>query len=190
MTERDLPSRSAVSWSAVFAGAVTALAAGIVLTGLAAGFGFRLAVAGLASRASLEGFSPEAGAWMIAAQVLPAALGGYLAGRLRLHWQGVHGDETHFRDTAHGLLAWAVGTVAGVVLAALVLLPYADRLAGAEAAAPALSSAQAAVRAVRDAEIASQSAIFVAVGLLLAAFTSAVAAALGGLRTDEMHGKG
>ena len=42
---------------------------------------------------------------------------GYLAGRLRSRWVAVHGDEVHFRDTAHGFLAWAV---ASLVTAALL----------------------------------------------------------------------
>lgn len=37
--------------------------------------------------------------------------GGYLAGRLRTKWAGIHTDEVYFRDTAHGFLAWAVAVV-------------------------------------------------------------------------------
>ena len=49
---------------------------------------------------------------------MSAFLGGYITGRLRTRWTGVHSDEVLFRDTAHGLLAWAVATVmiAGVAL--------------------------------------------------------------------------
>jgi hypothetical protein len=49
--------------------------------------------------------------WLILTQVLASALGGYLGGRLRTKWTGVHTDEVYFRDTAHGLLVWAVGMV-------------------------------------------------------------------------------
>jgi hypothetical protein len=44
-------------------------------------------------------------------------LGGYLAGRLRTKWVNLHTDEVFFRDTAHGFLAWALGTllVAGLL---------------------------------------------------------------------------
>src|SRR3954465_10733939 len=44
-------------------------------------------------------------------QLLAPALGGYLAGRLRSRWVTVHTHEVYFRDTAHGFLAWAVGTL-------------------------------------------------------------------------------
>ncbi|KAF7958268.1 hypothetical protein AWV80_36905 [Cupriavidus sp. UYMU48A] len=44
-------------------------------------------------------------------QIFASGLGGYLAGRLRKRWVAVHGDETHFRDTAHGFLSWASATL-------------------------------------------------------------------------------
>ena len=34
-----------------------------------------------------------------------------MAGRLRTRWTGIHTDEVYFRDTAHGLLSWVVGTI-------------------------------------------------------------------------------
>jgi hypothetical protein len=49
--------------------------------------------------------------WITVVQLLAAALGGYLAGRLRTRWVSVHTDEVFFRDTAHGFLAWAVATL-------------------------------------------------------------------------------
>ena len=182
------PTHAAVSWSAVLAGAVVSVALAVLLTGLAAGFGMSLAYPGLASRASLEAFTPTLGAWMIGVQVLSVGLGGYLAGRLRSPWP-IHSDEAHFRDTAHGLLVWAASTLIGLVLAATVIGPYADHLAPTVAGGTAmgLSAAGAALRAQRDANIAAQSAFFMGVGMLLSAFIACVAAALGGLRSQEMH---
>jgi hypothetical protein len=182
--------QSAVSWSAVFAGAAAALALAIVLSGLAAGFGAKLATPWLASRGSLAAFTPLLGATAIVVQVLSAGLGGYLAGRLRAQWLNVHRHEVHFRDTAHGLIVWAVSTLAGVLLAASVLGPYAERLAAPVivAAAPAQTAAvDTAVDAEREASITAQSAFFLSFGLLLSAFTASVAAALGGIRRDEMY---
>lgn len=170
--------QSALSWSAIFAGAVTALAVAFVLTGLAAGFGMRLASPWPGAHPMLAGFNPILGAWMITVQVLSSALGGYLTGRLRTKWLNVHTHEVHFRDTAHGLLAWALSTVAGSVLVATVLAPgdIADALAGA-----------APLDVARQANIAAQFSLFMAIGLLLSAFIASVAAAIGGLRRDEMH---
>jgi hypothetical protein len=50
--------------------------------------------------------------------MISSALGGYLAGRLRNRWAGVQPTEVHFRDTAHGFLAWALASVLGAILLA------------------------------------------------------------------------
>jgi hypothetical protein len=50
--------------------------------------------------------------------MISSAIGGYLAGRLRTKWTGIHTTEVQFRDTAHGFLAWAVASVIGAVLLA------------------------------------------------------------------------
>jgi hypothetical protein len=170
--------QSAVSWAAVFAGAVAALALSFVLLGLAAGFGMKLASPWPGAHPGLAGFDPILGAWMVAVQVASSALGGYLAGRLRTKWLNVHTHEVHFRDTAHGFLVWALSTVAGVALVAH-MTPVAD-LAAAVALDPAGLQ--------RQANVAAQASLFMALGLLLSAFTASVAAAIGGMRRDEMHG--
>jgi len=49
--------------------------------------------------------------------MIPATIGGYLAGRLRSQWSGVHEHERYFRDSAHGFVVWAFATaVTAVVL--------------------------------------------------------------------------
>lgn len=181
-----LEPHSPVSWGAVFAGAVATLALLMLLTTLGAGFGLKLAP-WLASRDSLQAFTPIVGALMIAAQVISAALGGYLAGRLRVHWLNVHGHEVHFRDTAHGLLVWALSSLAGVVLATLLIQggPSADP--GATAAATQAAADPAVAQ--RIVNITAQAAFFTGFGMLLSAFVAAVAAAIGGIHRDEMYGK-
>ena len=123
-----------ISWAAIWAGASVSVAVSLVLTLAAAGLGYSFGYSGLASRGSLAAFTPTAGAAAIVVQVLSAALGGFLAGRLRTIWIGVHSHESHFRDTAHGLIAWAVATLGGTVLAVTVLVPYGEQLAAASAA--------------------------------------------------------
>jgi hypothetical protein len=56
-------------------------------------------------------FHVGAGIFLIVVAMLSSTVGGYLAGRLRVRWAGVHQDEVYFRDTAHGLLSWAFATV-------------------------------------------------------------------------------
>ncbi|HEY7899710.1 MAG TPA: hypothetical protein VIC25_00870 [Caulobacteraceae bacterium] len=182
--ERDFAIDRPVSWPAIFAGAATAVAAGTFLTTLAAGFGLDVSRGALATRSSLAAFTPALGAWAIAAQVIASGLGGYLAGRLRHAWD-LHLDEAHFRDTAHGLVTWAVATIAWVLLAALVLGPYADRLSGAAVATGAVDLTVPA-QTDRMAHIAAQSAFFIAIGMLLSALVAAAAARLGGLRSETM----
>jgi hypothetical protein len=182
--ERDLTEEghSAVSWSAIFAGASAALASGIVLSAIGAGFGLKLGAPWPIAGASTDSFNPTLGAILVTIQVLSAALGGYLAGRLRTKWINVHSHEVHFRDTAHGLIVWAVSTVAGVLLAVTVLAPMAGHVTPAMAAAAA-----AQLEPVRAEGLAAQASLFMGIGLLLSGFTAAVAAGLGGLRRDEMH---
>jgi hypothetical protein len=174
----------AISWGAVWAGAFVAVAASVLLTLAGAGLGFAVSYSPLGSRESLGGFTPEIGAGAIVIQVLSAALGGYLAGRLRTIWHGVHDDESHFRDMAHGLVVWAVATVTILVLASALLGPYTDSLALPPAAAPLAPTPEEAQRA---ANIAAQSALFMAIGMLLSAFVAAVAGRVGGMRNEQMH---
>jgi hypothetical protein len=185
--DRDLAVEPTVSWNAIWAGAIVSLATALLITLLAAGFGFSLSYGGLATHASLTAFTPMVGAGAIAVQVVSAGIGGYLVGRLRHVWLYVHIDEAHFRDTAHGLVSWALATLIGVVLVALVLTPYAQQLAG-----PAIAATPVAVTAddaARSTNILAQSSFFAGIGLLLSAFTAAVAARVGGLHSEAMLAK-
>jgi hypothetical protein len=64
-------------------------------------------------------FGTVAAIWLVVTQWLSSAFGGYLTGRLRTKWVGIRTEEVLFRDTAHGLLAWAL---ASLLMAALVTL--------------------------------------------------------------------
>ncbi len=167
----------AISWSAVIAGAVTSIAVALLLGALAAGFGFKLAAPWPNGGGVNPDFTPILGAALVAVQAISSGFGGYIAGRLRHRWTNLHEHEAHFRDTAHGFLSWAVSTLAGVLLVAAV------------APGPARMGVAALAQAdpVRGANIAAQMSLFMAVGLLLAAFMASVAAAIGGLRREEMH---
>lgn len=115
----DESSKSAVSWAAIAAGGVAACAFSLFLAELVAGLGL-VAVSPWSGRGvSGTTLHVAGGIGLILMAVMASALGGYIAGRLRTKWVGIHGDETYFRDTAHGLLAWAFATVlTAAVLAA------------------------------------------------------------------------
>lgn len=102
--------QSAVSWAAVFAGAVIAIATTLILVAIGSGLGFAAASPWPGSGPSATTFAVGVGVWLIVTQWLSSALGGYITGRLRTKWTGLHTHEVTFRDTAHGLLAWAVAT--------------------------------------------------------------------------------
>lgn len=114
-------SSSAVSWSAIVAGAVCAAALTVLLMLLGTGLGLTMVSPWGNQGAGITTFAVSAAIWMIVTQWLSSALGGYMTGRLRARWVGVHTDETFFRDTAHGLLAWALATLLVVSMASTSL---------------------------------------------------------------------
>lgn len=99
-----------VSWRAVIAGALAAAALSLILLVLGTGLGLSSASPWVDRGASAQALGMGAIAWITFMQIAAAALGGYLAGRLRPHWD-VPGDEVYFRDTAHGFLAWCLATL-------------------------------------------------------------------------------
>lgn len=109
-------SSSAVSWPAIFAGTFAALALSIVLITLGTGLGLTTISAWPNFGASVTTFSIGAGIGLIVVQWLASALGGFITGRLRTKWTGVHTHEVLFRDTAHGFLSWTLTTIVGTFL--------------------------------------------------------------------------
>jgi hypothetical protein len=107
---------SGISWAAILAGASAAAALSMLLLILGFGLGFS-AVSPWAYRGvSATTFGVTTIIWLVVTQILASGLGGYLAGRLRVKWASLHSHEVYFRDTAHGMLAWAVATLVTAVL--------------------------------------------------------------------------
>jgi len=104
---------TAVSWGAVLAGGVAAAAASLVLLAFGIGVGFKVVSPWSDQGVSSTTFSVGAGIYLVVVSMLASTVGGYLAGRLRHRWAGVHHDEVYFRDTAHGFLSWAVAVLLG-----------------------------------------------------------------------------
>lgn len=113
---------SAVSWAAVIGGAFVAASLSLILLSLGTGLGLSAISPWTHGGASASTIGAGAIVWLIATQIAASAFGGYLGGRLRTKWTNVHTDEVYFRDTAHGLLVWAVGMVitAGFLTSAVV----------------------------------------------------------------------
>jgi hypothetical protein len=107
----DETSRVGVSWNAVFAGAVTATAITFILLIVGSAIGFVAVSPWPGMGADAKSITVMTLIWLIITQWISAGLGGYLAGRLRYKWIGVHNHEVFFRDTVHGFLSWALGTL-------------------------------------------------------------------------------
>jgi len=115
--EKDRSS-SGISWGAAVAGAFVASALSLILIALGAGLELSAISPWSNPGAAASTVGGVALIWLVVTQIIASAMGGYLAGRLRTRWQSIHGDEVHFRDTANGLVAWAVGVVITVAFLA------------------------------------------------------------------------
>jgi hypothetical protein len=107
---------SAVSWTAIIAGALASIAVTIILLSLEGWLGFA-SIFHASSPHAAKAITFVAAAWLIIVQWLSSGIGGYMAGRLRTKWVGVHTHEVFFRDTAHGFLSWTVATVLSIAFA-------------------------------------------------------------------------
>ena len=172
------PGSSAVAWPAIWAGSVAAIALSLILLMLGAGFG-------LAAVSPWPGVGPKpttftiaAGIWIIILQWLSSALGGYIAGRMRTRWQGLHTNEVFFRDTAHGLLTWATATIIITFVAVLSgsLTSYVSEPINASLTRDAVEAAR---------KVAASFAIFSAISMFIGAFIACVSAAIGGQLRDK-----
>lgn len=112
------PSVAGVSWAAVTAGAVVSCALTFVLLAFGVGLGLSVVSPWAGAGVSATTFKIGTGLYLIVIAMLSSSIGGYIAGRLRTRWIGVHTDEVYFRDTAHGFIAWALASVLGVLLLA------------------------------------------------------------------------
>jgi hypothetical protein len=108
---------SGLSWGAVIAGALTAVAVTIIVVALGSGIGLSLA--------SPYSYSPSGSTltimgavWLVFAQAIGFAVGGYVAGRLRRDPAVLRTAEVKFRDGANGLTVWAIGVAVSTVIIA------------------------------------------------------------------------
>ena len=112
---------SAVSWGAILAGAAGGAALSLILLMLGTGLGLSSVSPWAAYGVSAATFGVSTILWLTFTQAAASGMGGYLAGRLRTRSLSVHTDEVYFRDTAHGFLAWAIGSLATAALLTAVI---------------------------------------------------------------------
>ena len=102
---------STVSWGAIIAGAVASSAVTLLLLALGIGLGFSVVSPWAGQGVSSTTLHISAGVYLIVVAMLASTVGGFITGRLRGRWAGVHADEVYFRDSAHGFMAWALAAV-------------------------------------------------------------------------------
>jgi hypothetical protein len=111
-------STSGIAWPPILGGAFAIAATSLILLALGSGFGLSSVSPWPNSGASATTFTLIMAIWLIIAQWVASGIGGYLTGRLRTKWVGIHTHEVFFRDTAHGFLAWTVAAVVGAAVLA------------------------------------------------------------------------
>lgn len=139
---------SALSWGAVLAGAAAAAALSLILLALGVGLGVSSISPWAYQGASASTLAVGTVVWLLITSLAASGIGGYIAGRLRSQWHDSDGDEAHFRDTAHGFLAWAVATLFSAAIltsAATAMLGTAAKVGAAVAATTGATSSVAAV---------------------------------------------
>jgi len=107
----------AFQWGPVFLGAFGASAITMVLLAFGSGIGLSATSAYPYAGASAKALAVISGIYLIITAVASFAIGGYVAGRLRVPRED-NIDERHFRDGTHGFGVWAVSLVAGGLIAA------------------------------------------------------------------------
>lgn len=174
----------ATDWGAIIGGALAAVAVSIILFTAGSGFGLSTVEPWTFSNEAPESFAIGAGIWLIVMQWLSSGFGGYMAGRLRSKTPGLRTDEVFFRDSAHGMLAWALATLLVAALFAVGTVMAGMAAAGTDTAASAAEASRETAEQV--AEAAANFSIFTAISLLIGGFIGGVSGALGGYHRDEI----
>jgi hypothetical protein len=133
----------AVSWGAILAGALSAAALSFVLLAVGAAFGLSVTspwdFTGRDAGEAAAAVGIGTAIFLIAVHALTSGVGGYLAGRLRSKLIGLRGDETYFRDTAHGLVVWAVSALTTILM--IACLAFVTARGGVAVGAASLNAA-------------------------------------------------
>lgn len=106
-----------VDWGAIFAGAMVAGGASVVLTTFAGALGLGSISVGKDGGVSFLGLALT-GVVTVIAMVAVYMLGGYVAGRMRRSVGDATDEEIAARDGLHGLVVWGLGVIAAAILAA------------------------------------------------------------------------
>jgi hypothetical protein len=158
-------SAPAVSWGAVFAGAVAAAAVSLLLLLLGSGLGLAVISPWSSSNPSITTVAATALIWLVVVHWVGSVIGGFLAGRLRANSAPAGADEVGFRDIAHGFLTWGVAilmvAVIGGVATSMTLFTGVQATATVAAGAAAGVGAAQAGNTTGGTNVADPTAYFV-----------------------------
>jgi hypothetical protein len=112
-----LPESIPLDWGPIIAGASIAAGTSFVLFSFGTAIGLMVGSASATWRDTSNALALLSGLWLLLTALVSFALGGYLAGRLRVPWSGTDQHEVQLRDGTHGLVVWGVAVIAGGLLA-------------------------------------------------------------------------
>jgi hypothetical protein len=171
-----------VDWPAALAGALIACAIFVVLTTFGSAIGLTLT-----SPYPGSGFSGKVATWVIGiwelwVAVSAFAVGGYLAGRMRHRVYDATEHESDVRDSAHGLLVWAIAALLGTWIVSMTARDVAHAINGGQngttpiagKADPARYAADALLRSDRAPAQAYNEPLHKEVAAVLAAYATGV----------------
>ena len=141
MPGESAPIHCYVDWCAVLAGALIACAIFVLLTTFGSAIGLTLT-----SPYPGSGFSGRVATWVIGiweiwVAVSAFAVGGYFAGRLRHRVFDATEHESDVRDSAHGLVVWAIAALLGTWIVAMTARDLAHAVSGGPERTPVAGKA-------------------------------------------------
>jgi hypothetical protein len=126
------PTHAYVDWAAVLAGALIACAIFVLLTTFGSAIGLTLTSPYPGSGFSGKVATWVTGIWEIWVAVSAFAVGGYFAGRLRHRVFDATEHESDVRDSAHGLVVWAIAALLGTWIVTMTARDLAHSVNGGE----------------------------------------------------------
>jgi hypothetical protein len=127
-----IPSRSVavppyLAWTPIVAGALIATAFSTLLVAFGTAIGLGIASAAPTWRDASAALRLLSGLYLVLVAVVSFGIGGYITGRIRRSDPAPEASEVERRDGIHGLAAWAIAVVLGVLLTALIASAAATR---------------------------------------------------------------
>jgi hypothetical protein len=107
---------SFLQWTPVWCGAIVAAALSFVLLSFGSALGLAVASPSTTWRDASATLSLLSGVWLLLSSLTSFGLAGYLSGRLQAPRGAVDSHEIEFRDGVHGLLAWGLAIIIGILL--------------------------------------------------------------------------